>query len=151
MGYNQAMKLIDKQKRQIRDYFRSRPEVAAVYVYGSQVSGRAGPLSDVDLGVLLKKQVRQDESGDLQLEYIGAVQDIIKIDLAADVKLLNQDDSLAYLAEVLGKGELLVVNDKAGQEEFAHRVAMLYPDFYPVLQQYYAVMEQRIMEGTYAA
>ena len=93
----------------------------------------------------------QDEHFDLQLEYIGAVQDIVRVDLAADVKLLSQDDSLAYLAEVVGKGELLVVNDAAEQQEFAHRVTMLYPDFYPVLQQYYAAMEQRIKEGTYAA
>lgn len=145
------MKLTDKQKHQISDYFRGCPEVAVVYLYGSQVQGRAGELSDVDLGVLLKRGVDRNKNLDLQLEYIGAVQNVVKVDLAADVKLLEERDGLAYLARVVNEGEVLVVNDAQEHQEFVHRVAMLYPDFYPVLQHYLATMDRRIKEGTYAA
>lgn len=68
------MQLIDDQKRQIQRYFQSRPEIAAVYLCGSQAQGRAGELSDVDLGVLLKNEVDREKNSGLQLEYIGAVQ-----------------------------------------------------------------------------
>lgn len=150
IGYNQDMRLSAEQKNQIRDYFTGRPEVAAVYLYGSQTSGRAGALSDVDLGMLLKRRVDRNKKLDLQLEYISAVQSVLRVDLAADVKLLEEEDGLAYLARVVNEGEVLVVNDVQEHQEFVHRVAMLYPDFYPALQHYFAVMEERIKEGTYA-
>ena len=89
------MKLSLKQKQQIIAYFRLQPEVAGVYLYGSQVTGGAGNLSDVDLAVLLRKTIES--------------------------------------------------------KRFVNRVGMLYPDFYPVLQNYYQKMQERLEKGTYAA
>ena len=45
------------RKRSIADpiasYFKVRPEVVAVYLFGSYAPGREKPFSDIDLGVLL--------------------------------------------------------------------------------------------------
>ena len=144
------MKLIPKQKQQIIDYFKMQPEVAGVYLYGSQVTGGAGNLSDVDLAVLLTKTA-ESKSFDRQLEYIGAVQEIVKEDLAADVKILDREQALAYQAEVINKGSLIVNNQPKAVSEFVNRVGLLYPDFYPVLQNYYQKMQERLEKGTYAA
>lgn len=143
------MKLSDGQKLQIIEYFRSRPEVTGVYLYGSQAAGTGGRLSDVDLAVLLKEKVK-NETFDLQLEYIGAVQDILQEDLAADVKILDNDQALIFQAAVLNQGELIVNNQPEAVRKFNCKVGLLYPDFYPVLRNYFAKMNQRLAEGSYA-
>jgi predicted nucleotidyltransferase len=144
------MKLALKQKQQIIDYSRLRPEVAGVYLYGSQVTGGAGSLSDVDLAVLLRPQA-ETNSLDRQLEYIGAVQEIIREDLAADVKILDLEQALIFQFEVIKQGQLIVNNRPVEVREFVHRVSLLYPDFYPVLQNYYQKMHDRLEKGAYAA
>lgn len=145
------MKLSSVQFNQLKDFFSRRSEVAAVYLHGSQADGLANSLSDVDLGVLIKNQVAEKEHLKLQLEYIRAVEKVTKQDLTADVKLLNDKQSLMFLTEVINNGKLVTVNDFPQLENFVHRVSMAYPDFYPYLKQYYAAMRQRLMEGTYAA
>lgn len=144
------MKLSLEQKRKIVDYFRRRPEAAGVYLYGSQAGGDAGPLSDVDVAVIIADETSKDKYLDFQLEYINQVQSILEVDLAADVKILNEDYALIYQAAVIGKGELIVNNRPKEVDAFAHRIGMLYPDFYPVLSNYYSKMYQRLEEGTYA-
>lgn len=146
-----GMKLSFEQKRKIVDYFRRRPEVAGVYLYGSQTMGRAGTLSDVDVAIIMAGETAKDRYLDFQLEYISEIQSILKVDLAADVKILNQDYALIYQASVINQGELAVNNQPKEVEQFVHRVGMLYPDFYPVLQNYYYQMHQRLEGGTYAA
>lgn len=143
------MKLLNGQKKLIVDYFKLQPEVAGVFLYGSQVRKTSGILSDVDLAVLLTDKVKS-KSFDLQLEYINAVQEIIREDLAADVKILNPQQALMYQAEVINKGQLIVNNQPEEVEQFIHKVALLYPDFYPVLQNYFTKMNQRLKEGNYA-
>lgn len=144
------MKLSLGQKRKIADYFSRRPEVAGAYLYGSQ-TGEAGPLSDVDVAVIMTEETPKTKYLDFQLEYIGEIESIVKVDLAADVKILNEDYALIYQAAVIDKGELIVNNRPEQVEAFTHRIGMLYPDFYPALTNYYSKMHQRLAEGTYAA
>ena len=145
------MKLSLEQKRKIVDYFSRRPEAAGVYLYGSQTGRGAGPLSDVDVAVIISGETAKDRYLDFQLEYINKMQSILKVDLAADVKILNEDYALIYQASVINQGELIVNNRPKEVDQFVHRVGMLYPDFYPVLRNYYSKMYQRLEEGTYAA
>ena len=143
------MKLSLEQKQKIVDYFRRRPEAAGVYLYGSQAGSGAGPLSDVDVAVIISGETAKDKYLDFQLEYINEVESILKVDLAADVKILNEDYALIYQASVINRGELVVNNRPKEVDRFVHRVGMLYPDFYPVLKNYYSKMYQRLENGTY--
>lgn len=143
------MKLLGIQKNQIVEYFRGRLEVAGVYLYGSQAKNTAGVLSDVDLAVLLTGKTK-NENFDLQLEYINAIQEIVPEDLAADVKILDKEQALIYQASVINNGQLLVNNRPEEVREFVNRVSLLYPDFYPVLVNYFNKMHQRLKSGNYA-
>lgn len=146
------MKLSLEQKRKIVDYFSQRPEVAGGYLYGSQIGDNAGSLSDVDVAVIMTGGVAKDKYLDFQLEYINEIQSILKVDLTADVKILNDEDyALIYQASVINQGELIVNNRPKEVAGFVHRIGMLYPDFYPVLKNYYSKMYQRLENGTYAA
>ncbi len=46
--------LTDTQIEAIREYARSRPEIVAVYLFGSTAAGKAGARSDVDLAVMVR-------------------------------------------------------------------------------------------------
>lgn len=144
------MTLDTQQRQKIVDYFRRRPEVAGVYLYGSQQRRNPGPLSDVDIAVLMGNEVAKEDVLDFQLDYINEIQSILKVDLAADVKILSKDDALIYHASVINNGTLIVNNRPEIVDQFVHKIGMLYPDFYPVLQKYYSEMNQRLEEGTYA-
>jgi len=39
----------------LEDLFEDYPYIASAYLFGSYASGRTGPMSDVDIAVLLKK------------------------------------------------------------------------------------------------
>ena len=51
----------DMNERIIR-FFRKRPEVVAVYLFGSRARGRATEISDFDLAILLDPQAAVDPS-----------------------------------------------------------------------------------------
>lgn len=51
----------DMDERIIR-FFRKRPEVVAVYLFGSRARGRATELSDIDLAILLDPQAAVNSS-----------------------------------------------------------------------------------------
>jgi uncharacterized protein len=54
-------KPVDMNEGIIR-FFRKRPEVVAVYLFGSRARGRATEISDVDLAILLDPEVAVDSS-----------------------------------------------------------------------------------------
>jgi predicted nucleotidyltransferase len=45
---------INELMPQLIEYFTSRSEVLAAYLYGSQAEGRANALSDMDIGALIR-------------------------------------------------------------------------------------------------
>jgi predicted nucleotidyltransferase len=63
----------------IASYYKNRPEVIAVYLFGSYAEGREREFSDIDLGVLLdqKALVQKD---DLTTTYIVELSKILRKD-----------------------------------------------------------------------
>jgi predicted nucleotidyltransferase len=47
---------IQHLQHQIETVVYAQPDVRLVYLFGSQVSGTTGPLSDIDLAVLLARE-----------------------------------------------------------------------------------------------
>jgi predicted nucleotidyltransferase len=68
--------LIDK----IAEYFTEKPEVAAVYLFGSYARGREKQGSDVDLGILLDRDVSSGEN-ELRTTYLTDLARILRKDL----------------------------------------------------------------------
>ena len=40
-------------EEKIRDYFKNKEEVIAIYLFGSYAAGRERDLSDIDIGIIL--------------------------------------------------------------------------------------------------
>ncbi len=56
----------------LRKMGQSHPSIAVVYLFGSQATGKRGPLSDVDCAVLLKNGVlKLRDLFSFRLELIG--------------------------------------------------------------------------------
>lgn len=64
---------------QLESYFASLDHVLLAYIFGSQARGQAGPLSDLDIAVLLDETLDADRSFDMRLEIIGGLMDILRI------------------------------------------------------------------------
>ena len=123
----------DSQKRKLRkaliEIRNDLPEIKLVYLFGSQVEDRVGPMSDFDLGVLIERtQVGPQVRSRLSIELAQIIKDE-KI----DVVLLNRVPiELAYA--VIANGEILYQQDDATRVEYEARVMGLYFDYLPVLR-----------------
>jgi predicted nucleotidyltransferase len=63
----------------IESYFKSRPEVVAVYLFGSYAQGREKTFSDIDLGVLLNHKFLSSKNN-LATTYTVALGKLLRKD-----------------------------------------------------------------------
>jgi predicted nucleotidyltransferase len=64
----------------IAGYFAAKPEVVAVYLFGSYARGREKELSDIDLGILLERNALSAQN-DLRATYLIDLVRILRKDL----------------------------------------------------------------------
>jgi predicted nucleotidyltransferase len=106
------------------------PEIQLVYLFGSQVTGNIGPVSDYDFGVLLNgtaawPQVRAELG-----HRLAKALDTGRIDLV----LLNRAPSELAFA-VIAQGEPLFERDVATRVDYEARIMSLYGDYLPILRE----------------
>lgn len=115
----------EKQTKAIQTYFAKEP-VAAVYLFGSQATGRARPNSDIDFGILFSNKLSDEERFDKKLDYIGELSKIMHSD---DIDVVDINDTSVELAfRVVRDGKAIVSNNKAAQIVFKVDVARNYYD-----------------------
>jgi predicted nucleotidyltransferase len=105
------------------------PEVSLVYLFGSQVTGRTGPLSDYDLGVLTD---REGESPPRRAALEHALAALLNTERLDVVWLTQAPVELAFA--VISEGRLLYERDAADRVEYEARVMSRYFDYLPVLR-----------------
>ena len=72
---------------QIKIYFENKPEVAAVYIFGSKAKGTEREKSDIDLAVLIDNDLLNKQF-DLKNTYIKDLSRILRKDL--DILIMNE-------------------------------------------------------------
>ena len=100
-------------------------KVKAIYIFGSQVNGRARKDSDVDIAVLTKGMSRNEE-----LEIIGFGDDDLDISVFDNLPLVIQ-------FRVLKEGKLLFCRDEKAVYDTRVRVFKQYLDFSYYLNNFY--------------
>ncbi len=98
----QMMKMTDKRIEAASRFFAEDDRVVLAYVFGSVPRGRAGPLSDIDFAVLLR---RGCDVFDARLKLMEALAASLKTD-GVDLVALN-DAPLLLRYEVVRDGTLL--------------------------------------------
>lgn len=97
------------QLDQLKEYFADQP-VEVVYLFGSQATGKANKLSDVDIGVLFREGLNRSERFDLRLNMIVDVTGLLKRDEVDVVDLETAPIALRYSA-VFPKKEIFTANN----------------------------------------
>jgi uncharacterized protein len=118
----------------VADVCGARPDIVAVYLFGSTARGTAGSGSDVDVAVLFARTPphrlsgpRFDLAGDLEQALGRAVDLVVLNDAPVDLK-----------TRVLREGRLLLDRDPAARIAFEVRTRNEAFDLEPVLARYRA-------------
>lgn len=118
------------------------PEVATGYLFGSAATGKQGPLSDVDVAILLSDVA---SPGNLA----GQIQDALCRKLRTDgidLVVLNEAPvALAY--RVIRDGRCVHCRDDRLRLGFMTRTILRYLDFKPVRDQAFRVLRRKILEA----
>jgi predicted nucleotidyltransferase len=117
--------------------------VDCAWLFGSVARGEAGPLSDVDIAVLLTPDVAPEER--LKVA-IGLVEALERRCGRVDLVLLDEGSSLLK-HRVLLDGILLVERDENRRIKFEARAIQAYLDFLPLSEIYDRELLERAAEG----
>jgi predicted nucleotidyltransferase len=131
-------------QEKIRTELEPHREVLAAYLFGSVARGTSGPLSDVDIAVLLSDEV---DPWTVQLDLMSAIASAIGSS-DVDVVVLNRAPvSLGY--RVLRDGVLLLSRDERAR--IRHWVATVssYIDMEPFRRALSEGTHHRIVEGRF--
>lgn len=126
--------------------FKQYPAVAFGYLFGSHVTERSRPDSDVDVAIWIPNAPR-DTLRRIRMEVMGALMHALHTD-AIDVVLLNTAPlSLRYVVQKHG----LLVDEKDSELRIRFEVStrLEYWDFEPYLHRYWQALKRMIQEGTF--
>ena len=123
--------------------FAGEPVVIA-YLFGSQARGEAGPLSDVDVAVLLEDGLSAEEMLALRLRLMEAIGRALGVE-RVDVVALN-DAPYLLQHRVIRDGRVLLARDELARVRYEFRVLRDYLDFRYFEDKYFQAMEDRILK-----
>lgn len=124
----------------IKQYFKTRPEVAAVYLFGSFAAERPRPFSDVDIGILF---IEPCESGLFYRYIIEYIKDLSRI-LRNDVHPVVMNGAGELLAkQILSKGRCIYTGDATTLKLYRMRMYAMIADF----SYYQAAIKKGFIKG----
>jgi predicted nucleotidyltransferase len=127
------------------DVFAACDDVCLAVLYGSRARGAAGPLSDVDVAVLLEHSVDPTSYFDRRLDLIGRLMQALDTN-DVDVVILNQVP-LALQYRVARDGIVLYARHHAHLIDFVAQTVSWYLDFKPVIERHERALLARARQG----
>lgn len=139
---------VSKMRRGLQAVGRARREIAALYLFGSSVAGTTGPLSDLDVAVLVREPRRKSMGRlDQRLALMG---DIGHACRRSDVDVVTLNEAPPLLAyEVVTHGTILYERDHQARVAFEARTLQRYLDLRPFLATARAYLKRDLIDGTY--
>ena len=131
----------------LRSFCAARDDIRAALVFGSAASGTAGPLSDVDVAVLLPDEWNASRRVALQGELADRLSAALGVTRVDVVVLNDAAPALAYRATWDG-----LVAWGADDPALGHakvRAFSEYQDFVPVLDELGRALRERIDDGSF--
>jgi len=131
----------DEIEARVNEVVERRPEVVVAYMFGSVARGTAGPLSDVDVAVLLREDA---DAFEVRLSILGELAEMLGSDDLDLVVLSEAPISLAY--RVLRDGRLLVSKDEGTRVRHRVEVVDRYLDMEPFRRVQAEALSHRLQE-----
>jgi len=97
--------LSNLQMDNLKKLFQSKPQIKLVYLFGSQVSQKTGPLSDYDFAFYARENDKK-KLFDLKLNLIKELSQLLKTD-KIDVVILNEAESPELKYNIIKEGKLI--------------------------------------------
>ncbi len=138
--------ILDGSRQALLEPIFRRHGVLVVYLFGSTARGETGPLSDVDMGILLDRRLDRSKRFNTRLKMIGEMCVLVK---PRDIDLVVLNDVPARLQyEVVRDGRILFCGDETARVDFEVRAMSAYLDrrFYD-RRHARIVLEQIAREG----
>lgn len=133
----------DDIARQIRQIYESDREVAAVYVFGSNATGRAHAQSDIDLAILFERRLPRWESYKRREKHFALLARALKTE--PDVVDL-EEVNLILLLEILQHGVIVIENNHERNVGFRARKIVECLDFQFIVRRCAEGMHRKGME-----
>lgn len=127
----ETFKMDDAPLRELRSFFRREQAVTVAYLFGSAAEGATGPLSDVDIAVLL--QEGHDLTLDLRLHLMDKLAEILGRE--TDLVILDEANPLLRY-EVISHGKVLYCRDESERVAFEERTLDEYLDMGKIEKEY---------------
>jgi len=123
------------------------PDILLAYLFGSHARNEAGPLSDIDLAVLLKPAA----SKELFAKKLRMLKELTTLFAGIDIDLVILNEApLVLKFNILKDSKPLYICDNNLHDELILRAITEYLDFKPVLACHYQALQKRIEANQYA-
>lgn len=139
--------LTEDDRERLSELFASQKEVVAAYLFGSQATGKAGPLSDVDLAVWLDPDLARGKRSDCGLRMMSAAASCLGADEVQVVVLNDVPPLLAH--RVLRDGNRLVDNDPRRRIGLETRAVLEYLDMEPLRREFARGLAHSLKENRF--
>ena len=127
----------------IKSYFKLKPEVAAVYLFGSYARDVEHRKSDIDIGILVKERHRSGTS-ELRIGYMVELANVLKKDIHP---VILNSASEALIRQIFLKGECILVNDSKELSRFKMMMISRIADFGYYRNLIQTGFVNKVMEG----
>jgi predicted nucleotidyltransferase len=127
----------------IKSYFMQKPEVVAVYLFGSYAKDDEHRTSDIDIGILIKENLRTGAS-EKRIGYMAELANLLKKDIHPVV--LNSASEV-LIRQVFLKGECILVKDSQELARYKMMMISRIADFGYYRNMIHSGFVSKVMEG----
>jgi predicted nucleotidyltransferase len=117
----------------------SQPEIVALYLYGSQAEGHANALSEVDIGVLVQRDIPRESIWRMEDRWASVWLDRV------DLRVINLAP-VDFRFEVITRGERIWEGDLDQVAEVESLIRRKYWDIKPLLDRDWAAFRAGLAE-----
>ena len=126
--------------------FTQDANIVLVFLFGSYAQDQANVLSDVDLALLLSRDVSPDKYLDYRVKYANLAMETLRDD-RVDVVILNT--APPFLRHEVIKGRTLFERSAEARVEFIVDAQRKYLDLKPFYAIDHAYLKRSLVEGTF--
>ena len=125
--------MLTKEDRQkISEYLSGQKKIDVAYLFGSQSTGKAGILSDIDIAVLFDKKISKEDRFNEKLTIAGELGSLLKSNKVEVVDLNSAPPALRFSA--IEKRDILFVRSDSERSTFEADTMSKYQDYRYFLQ-----------------
>jgi predicted nucleotidyltransferase len=96
---------ISELRKKLLPIFKKYKEIKLVYLFGSQATGKAGPLSDYDFAIYLDEKDKK-KIFNIKLELLASISQALQTD-KVDIVVLNAVDAPELKYNIIKEGKLI--------------------------------------------